>query len=230
MGETITGDERSVGSLHLASAENRVNHQSTILPLRSSLYPRSTRETPLIPSKRVNLAPVQLLPALAQAQDIQTYHEDSQFGLLKATLTLAGNCFVIDIDLETDAAAEEDDTAPPTPVGPSRPRDSEGSVRLSKLSISYVTSGEGQASEYVTGTLRTAIEEYLAEWNSVVQGLKQKGDRAKRIESCIRRLEALLGEMKALDGPISVEGVQGEESSYGTLEAVVKRIQRMIKE
>lgn len=195
---------------------------------------------------------MQLLPRLAESLGIETYHEDSQFGLLKATLTLAGNCFVVDIDLETDGAADEDDggagaggagsSAAPTPT-PTTTRGGgdggeAGSVRLSKIAVSYVTPSRGmEASEYIAGVLRSAVEAYLEEWNSVVYGLREKGERGKRLERCVRRMEGLLGEMKALDGGVQVEagagsgeqgsGVEGEEAGFAGLEEVAKRVERL---
>lgn len=168
---------------------------------------------------------MQLLPALAQSQDIQTYHEESQFGLLKSTLTLAGNCFVVDIDLETDAAAEEDEAG-----STSAAAGTGGSVRLSKIAVSYVTLGGGmEASEYVAGVLRSAVEEYLLEWNMVVETLVGKGQRGKRLERCIRRIEGLLAEVKALDGDVHVEGAEsGEEAGFTGLESIAKRFEVLI--
>lgn len=166
---------------------------------------------------------------------MQSFLEDSQFGLLKVTLTLAGKCFVVDIDLETDGAAEEDDTnsANPTPKPTSESSQSAASgdsVRLSKISVSYVAQGGGNGtSQHVARVLKSAVEDYLAEWNTTAEGLLENGLRGKRLERCTSRIEGLLTELKALDGSVQGEdGKKGEEAGFAGLEIMANRIKSLM--
>lgn len=85
-----------------------------------------------------------------------------------------------------------------------------------------------EASEYVADVLRVAVEPYLVEWNSVVDGLVEQSKRGKRLEMCIRRIDGLLAELKALDGSIQVEGEDKvEEAGLAGLEAIAERIKRL---
>jgi hypothetical protein len=176
--------------------------------------------------------------ALAKARGIQEYQEDSQFGLLKVTLTLAGNCFVVDIDLETDAAADEDEvgSSAPTPAlaisgGNGATEPGSDSVRLSKIAVNYVTHGGGmEASEYVAGVLRSAVDAYLAVWNSAAHSLAEAGERGKALEKTIRRIDGLLGELKALDGSAPKDAAdKGDEAGFAGLEAIAKRFEGLTR-
>lgn len=76
---------------------------------------------------------MELLTTLSKRLGIETYLEESQFGLLKTTLAIAGKKFVLDVELEADSSTsaegegdgdgdgDEMDTETPahTPGGPS---------------------------------------------------------------------------------------------------------------
>jgi hypothetical protein len=140
----------------------------------------------------------------------------------------------VDIDLETDGAAEDDEpgSANPTPKPISEPSGNIAgdSVRLSKIAVSYVAQGGGmETSEYVAGVLRSAVEAYLVEWNSRVEGLVENGHRGKRLERCILRIEGLLAELKALDGSVQGEGGEkGEEAGFASLKIIAKRVENLM--
>lgn len=203
------------------SADNSITHESALLPLGTtlaSLPPCAPTLDAVVP-----LPPSELLPALGKRLGLQVFVEDSQFGLLRKSLTLAGSRFVVDVDLEMDAA-EGDQTEPPsmagTPAGagngfsgmaitpialgstpvPSAskvPSDRDrGKVRLAKLTASHVTpTGDAGKSDWVARVLRHLVEEHLACWNA-------RGTASASKEASYRACAALenaLGELKALD-------------------------------
>lgn len=165
------------------------------------------------------LPPAELLSALGKRLGLQVFAEDSQFGLLRTSLTLAGSRFVVDVDLETDAA-EGDQTEPPTAAGtpagstalgmsltpltqafattptPAKvpPAEERGKVRLAKLTGSHVTpAGEAGKSDWVAQVLRALLEEHLACYNS-------HGERDKEASyAACAALESALAELKAID-------------------------------
>lgn len=165
------------------------------------------------------LPPAELLSALGKRLGLQVFAEDSQFGLLRTSLTLAGSRFVVDVDLETDAP-EGDHTEPPTaegtPAGSAAlgmsltplnlasattpvakapiPSEERGKIRLAKLTASHVTpAGEAGKSDWIARVLRALVEEHLACWNTRGSMGKEASYRA------CAALESALGELKALD-------------------------------
>ncbi|KAL7422432.1 hypothetical protein Q5752_003080 [Cryptotrichosporon argae] len=184
-------------------------HQAALLPLATTLYtlPSSSSSS----AHLVSLAPVQLLVALAGALGIQTYQEDSQFGLLKTSLALAGTRFVVDVDLETDAPGGADDGdadgdgqdgPAPEPAAGDEPR---GKVRLSKLTVNYVGgAGEGAParSEWLERVLRQRVEAVL-----------------EPDEAGIDALRAELSDLKVLDDAAS------DAEYYADLEPLAAGIQ-----
>jgi hypothetical protein len=217
----------------------RVTHQSALLPLTEALVPQPLPPSGLL-SPQVSFSPIELLQALAKELDIQTYLEDSQFGLLKTSLTLAGNRFVVDIDLETDPAAGEDadvdidadaegDTSCATGNAGVTERDSDarGKVRLSKLGVNHVTSNGGTGkSEHVAAVLRAGLEGYLEEWDGGADG--EEGVRkASRLEKRVRRLRYMLEQIKVLD-EVAVSTNEGADH-FADLEEVARTIEGWIK-
>jgi hypothetical protein len=147
------------------------------------------------------------------------FAEDSQFGLLRTSLTLAGSRFVVDVDLEMDAV-EGDQTEPPTAAGtpagstafgmsmtpltqafaatptPAKvpPAEERGEVRLAKLTASHVTpAGEAGKSDWIEKVMRALLEEHLACYNA----LDTRGKEASY--AACAALESALAELKALD-------------------------------
>jgi hypothetical protein len=180
---------------------DRVTHQSASLPLIPSLTPDSSRP----PSYPISLAPIQLLESISQRLGIETYLEESQFGLLKTTLAIAGKRFVLDVDLEVDSAtgAEGEDDDPPATGSTAMAQNTattgdtrRGRVRLTKLIVNHVTKDEATArSDSVGMSLQRIIEEYVEYWNSdrqsQIQGHEKEGERL---------LKALWDEMSDLAG------------------------------
>lgn len=194
-----------------------------------------------MPSSRISLQPVELLQHLASKLDIQTYLEDSQFGLLKTSLTLAGNCFVVDIDLETDpvlgangevdgadgdAEAGDDEQPPSTAAAATIDKartEGRGRVRASKLTATHVTAEGGTGkSDHLAAALLHGVEAYLAVWNESgpAGDVEAEWERAKRLEEQIRRLETMLGEVKGLDD---------SPGAFVELEAVGKAVTGWLK-
>ncbi|CAK9784184.1 hypothetical protein CC85DRAFT_298844 [Cutaneotrichosporon oleaginosum] len=214
----VLGRRDEVDRVRLARAMREViTHESSLLPLGTtlaSLPPCEPRLDAIVP-----LPPAELLSALGKRLGLQVFAEDSQFGLLRTSLTLAGSRFVVDVDLETDAA-EGDQTEPPTAAGtpvastafglsltpltqtlaatptPAKvpPADERGKVRLAKLTASHVTpSGEAGKTDSVAQVLRVLLEEHLACYNS-------RGARGKEASyAACAALESALAELKALD-------------------------------
>jgi hypothetical protein len=235
-----------------------VTHQNALLPLETSLLTSSSSSSaPPLPSALVNLTPVELLQALAKQLDIQTYLEDSQFGLLKTTLTLAGNCFVIDVDLETDPSPGEDadvdveaeaeadgaDGAASMSEAGRAEGETRGKVRLSKLGVNHVTPGGGTGkSEHIGKVLKRGMVAYVEEWNKRVDG-SDAGIRAERLEERIGRVKAMLEEVKVMDemghgaqetekGAGTQAGAESSESRkdlFADLELVAKTVDEWIK-
>jgi hypothetical protein len=142
------------------------------------------------PSFRQPIAPIQLLEAIAQRLGIETYLEESQFGLLKTTLAIAGKRFVLDVDLEVDSATgvEEDEAGPSINADPRR-----GKVRLARLLVNHVTKDGGTASSDSIGqAIQGVLEEYLVYWNG-----EREQEEGERI---IKRLWEELGDLAGLDG------------------------------
>ena len=141
------------------------------------------------PSFRQPVAPIQLLEAIAQRLGIETYLEESQFGLLKTTLAVAGKRFVLDVELEVDSATglEEDEAGPSVNADPRR-----GKVRLAKLLVNHVTKDGGTASSDSIGrAIQGVLGEYLVYWNG--ERDQVEGERV------IKRLWEELGDLAGLD-------------------------------
>lgn len=74
------------------------------VPLPTVLANLSLPSPPISPlDPLTNLPPVEALSALSRALSLDAFIEDSQFGLLKTSLSLAGGTCVVDVDLEIDA-------------------------------------------------------------------------------------------------------------------------------
>jgi hypothetical protein len=178
-----------------------VTHQSASLPLIPYLTPDSSRP----PSFSISLAPIQLLDSISQRLGIETYLEESQFGLLKTTLAIAGKRFVLDVDLEVDSAtgAEGEDDDPPATGSTSMAQNTattgdtrRGRVRLTKLIVNHVTKDEATArSDSVGMALQRIIEEYVEYWNSDRQSQNQGHEKEGE-----RLVKALWDEMSDLAG------------------------------
>lgn len=235
-----------------------MTHQNALLPLETSLLTCSSSLSsalaPPLPSHLVSLTPVELLQALAKELDIQTYLEDSQFGLLKTTLTLAGNCFVIDVDLETDPSPGEDadvdleaeaegadgvDGAASMSEAGRAEGEARGKVRLSKLGVNHVTPGGGTGkSEHIAKVLKGGMVAYVEEWNKRVDG-SDAGIRAERLEERIGRVKAMLEEVKVMDemgngaqetaAEVGTGSSESRKDLFADLELVAKTVDEWIK-
>ena len=197
----------------------RSTHQQALLPTATSLaslIPSST----MFPTRLSLLSPVDLLKFLSETIGIQAYLEESQFGLLKTSLTLAGTCFVVDLDLETDAVAgnEEDDEMD---VDSRDPRDTrsevaveregKGRVRLSKISSNHVRGDVTGKSDWVAKVIKEKMESYLEAWNAdagLGGGAGLRGwEEMTELEERVRGLETELRDLKELDLIMEREGV-----------------------
>ncbi|WVQ72104.1 hypothetical protein IAR50_001649 [Cryptococcus sp. DSM 104548] len=179
--------------LHQALKEV-LTHQSTILSTSSALLPLPSAQLPAYPglsSIPPNLAPSTLLQTLSSLAGLQTFLEDSQFGLQQASLAIAGERVVVDVDLGVDVAGgegEEGDgeesrmgtpmgaasvAATPAPApsvgdaGPATGREDRPKIKLLKLEASHVTpKGATGQSAHIKLTLTHLIEQYLELYNS----------------------------------------------------------------
>jgi hypothetical protein len=143
------------------------------------------------------------LEAISQRLGIETYLEESQFGLLKTTLAIAGKRFVLDVDLEVDSAtgAENEDDDPPSSAPLATPSTTvnletgdtrRGRVRLTKLLVNHVTKDGGTAkSDSIGLALKDIVEEYIEFWNG--DRLPTEGERL------VKRLWDEMGDLAGLD-------------------------------
>ena len=150
---------------------------------------------------------------------IQTYLEDSQFGLLKTSLTLAGNRFVVDVDLETDAAGNDDDDED---IDIEKRMEGRGRVRLSKLTANHVgPGGTTGKSESIAAVLRMRFETFLDSWN--------EGEKGRRLEKLIRELEEELEDVKVLDDLVAQLGEDAGPDLFADLEEVVSKVKGYVE-
>ena len=236
-----------------------MTHQTTVgsfnqVPLASptSTDHRLLRGSPLpIPSPSATLPPIQLFQTLASNTGIQSYLEDSQFGLLMSTLTLAGAKFVVDIDLEMDGSDDPDDDdgnaderrslprmvseddpfrpAGAFPRGTSFPSknsavdlEGRGRVRLSKLTVNRVTAdGATVAGTWIETVLKEHVGRYLRAWNSGSRGY----ERGVTIEKTLRALERELQDLNTIDKLVA-GGETCTQSLFEDLEVVAKEVER----
>jgi hypothetical protein len=161
-----------------------------------------------------------LIDDVARGLGLQVFTEDSQLGLLKQSLAIAGSCFVIDIDLETDAVPDEPlqaGTAAGSAVSAT------GKVRLSKLEVNHVTAdGGNEASPHVGRVLEALVGSYIEARYAEASGHKQERERGKRVQGCINKLKEALGEVKELDGKT------GQDNMFAALEKAAPRVQALV--
>ncbi|TYJ55782.1 hypothetical protein B9479_003560 [Cryptococcus floricola] len=113
------GQGEEEGRLYQALREV-LTHQSTLLSTSSSLLPLPslpppntlpTIPTPPNPNPNQPPSPSTLLQTLSSLAGLQTFLEDSQFGLQQASLAIAGERVVVDVDLGVDVAEGEGEGA-----------------------------------------------------------------------------------------------------------------------
>ena len=118
---------------------------------------------------------------------------------MKTSLTLAGACFVVDLDLETDAVAgnedEDDMDVDPRTEGGGQEREGRGKVRLSKIIASHARGEHQGKSEWIAKVLKDRVERYLSVWNE----RDREWEGQVRLERSIRGLEDELKDLKDLD-------------------------------
>lgn len=137
---------------------------------------------------------------------IETYLEESQFGLLKTTLAIAGKRFVLDVELEMDSAEGPDnEDATPAPAPTPAPAgagagETRGTVRLAKLVVNHVTKDGGTAdSASIATAVRTGLEAYLDLWNGSAEQAGGGVRDVDRAEEMIRRLWEDMQDLASLD-------------------------------
>lgn len=183
-----------------------------------------------------NLPPAELFSALGKRLGLQVFTEDSQFGLLRKSLTLAGARFVVDVDFEEDASDDksEDAGTPAEPLsangGPAAPVSTpalaeRGKVRLAKLSANHVTpTGDAGKSDWVGKVLRIAVDQHLANWNA-----KNLTGRETALDQSARALETTLSELKALD-ELAEAASKDDADIFADLETLAAGVQRICKD
>lgn len=183
-----------------------------------------------------------LLQSIASAVKLQTFLEDSQFGLQQSSLAIAGERLVVDVDLGVDLGGEEDESRMGTPMGTPRPYtpihggmmpsnahthnvDERGKVKLLKLVASHVTpsGGTGQC-EWVRKVLDELVNDYLTLWNVP---LLEEGYSAEKglweREEAARKLEQAFADLKWFDDVARDESVDWFEE----LEKITKTVERL---
>nr|XP_019006658.1 uncharacterized protein I203_00251 [Kwoniella mangroviensis CBS 8507]OCF70119.1 hypothetical protein I203_00251 [Kwoniella mangroviensis CBS 8507] len=164
------------------------------------------------PSHLLNLHPIKLLEAISLSLNLQCFIEDSQFGLLKSSLAIAGTRFVIDVDLETGPSSgvggdedEDEDGDVDLDMESKQPQakttsddiattreEVRNKIRLTKLIVNHVTSSGGTAkSTYISAILRTLIEDYLICYDSTTLGLWEKQVILDRLIDGLKELKHL---------------------------------------
>ncbi|WWC90492.1 uncharacterized protein L201_005428 [Kwoniella dendrophila CBS 6074] len=193
------------------------NHQISLLSQSQSINrpinPCFSMDNSSFPSKLLLLTPVKLLENISQELGLQCFIEDSQFGLLKSSLAIAGKNFVIDVDLEIDTLLEgegegEDDVDMNhnNHIIPNQGSNSSsfniidentrGKTKLTKITINHVKSnGETAKSIYIENVLKQLIESYLDIYNDNVNNQDKIWEKQKRLDQLILGL----GELKVLD-------------------------------
>ncbi|OWZ62414.1 hypothetical protein AYX15_05454 [Cryptococcus neoformans] len=238
----LTKENQEGGRLTTALKEV-ITHQSTLLPSSAALLPQaSSSSKPLFPSSHLLSQPTILLQSIASAVSLQTFLEDSQFGLQQSSLAIAGERLVVDVDLGVDLGGEEDESRMGTPMGTPRPytplpgaiptsaltqnSDERGKVKLLKLVASHVTpsGGTGQC-EWVRKVLNELVNDYLALWNAPVldEGYTPEKSLWEREETA-RKLEREFADLKWFDdvaGDESVDWFEELEKITGTVEKLV---------
>lgn len=200
-----------------------------------------------------------MLRTLAAQVDIQIYLEDSQFGLLKTSLALAGVCFVVDVDLEVDAVDGEDEDGEgnnvesaaeqgqigleeinqSTAINPGkelRPgqedREGKGRYRLSKITVNHVQGDVTGKSEWIAKVLRGKLEVYLGIWNQLVAMPEDERpwDAQVEMELAIRALGQELGDLKALDRLAEALGSGQEADLFTNVDKIGPKIEEYTAE
>lgn len=139
-----------------------------------------------------------MLHALAKRLGLQCFAEDA--GNQKTTLTLAGERFVVDVDIETDSS---------------------GVVAIPKLTATHITpGGETGKSEWIERAMRRAIDSHTSLWNA-----RQGNDDKLRTSG--RAIECLLGELKMLDD-LAVRDKTGIDY-FAELETLTAAIEEKVK-
>lgn len=193
---------------------------------------------------------MELLTAISERLGIETYLEESQFGLLKTTLAIAGKRFVLDVEIEADSTTSGDgddqdqeldiDTPAPTPgasktgnIIPPLPQaqlqqsgvegnEQRGKVRLAKLLVNHITkNGATASSVFIAHAIRQGLEAYLEYWNTE-EGVEGKEEVG---EGVIKRIWEDMGDLASLD-------TMSEESGtdwFSELEERAQLIERMSK-
>ncbi|OWZ29718.1 hypothetical protein C343_04752 [Cryptococcus neoformans C23] len=235
--------ENQEGGRLTTALKEVITHQSTLLPSSAALLPQaSSSSKSLFPSSHLLSQPTILLQSIASAVSLQTFLEDSQFGLQQSSLAIAGERLVVDVDLGVDLGGEEDESRMGTPMGTPRPytplpgaiptsaltqnSDERGKVKLLKLVASHVTpsGGTGQC-EWIRKVLNELVNDYLTLWNAPVldEGYTSEKSLWEREETA-RKLEREFADLKWFDdvaGDESVDWFEELEKITGTVEKLV---------
>lgn len=206
------------------------------------------------------MSPIEVLRTLAAQVDIQIYLEDSQFGLLKTSLALAGVCFVVDVDLEVDAVEGEEEDGEgnnvesaaeqgqigleeinqSTAINPpgkelragQEDREGKGRYRLSKITVNHVQGDVTGKSEWIAKVLRGKLEVYLGIWNRLVALPEDERPWGAQVEMelAIRALGQELGDLKALDQLAEALGSEAEADLFTNVDKIGPKIEEYTAE
>nr|XP_019011591.1 uncharacterized protein I206_03693 [Kwoniella pini CBS 10737]OCF50372.1 hypothetical protein I206_03693 [Kwoniella pini CBS 10737] len=222
------------------------NHQNNLLSILPNFQPNlsssssssssSLNEKSIsFPSNLLLLNPIELLEKISLEIKLQCFIEDSQFGLMKSSLAIAGNKFVCDVDLidnisysqnqqEEEEEDDDDDNLEDENMNNINKNNNikksienqnltnSEKIKLSKISFNHITFSENtEKSEYITFILKFLIEDYLnIFYNDQIDNWKK--------QNVLENLKSGLKELKELDEYTTEQGKDGFEE----LEKIVK--------
>lgn len=196
-------------------------HGQTLIPLSSAL-PRPSKDRPVAPTAQVSLTATELVEALARPHGFHVDIEDSQFGLLKRSMTVSSDCFVIDIDIESDAVPEES-AATPINTNNAEADLSTGQERLSGLRMSVALNEDKSVPcPHIRGVLERDIVAVIEAQSSAAPTHRAGRERAKRVQRGIDTLRHAFQSLKELDGDTKTNRIVSLETAAARVQELAR--------
>lgn len=136
---------------------------------------------------------------------------------------------MVDLDLETDAVAgnDEDDEmdVDARSEATGQDREGKGKVRLSKITGNHVRGEATGKSDWIAKALRDSLERYLAAWNE----RPKSWEGQMELEKVVRKLEGEMGDLKELDLVAEMTVKQdGQVDWFAELEDIAVRLALLV--
>ena len=189
----------------------------------------------LLPTFKSTQNPIQCIADACLKLDLQVYSEESQFGLLKTGMTIAGKCFVVDLEFEFDSVPEDVPPASPSspvppvpPVPPSTGQSSHkeplqrGKIRLGEIRISYVKGDKQGKNNHIAHCLSSRLEKYLHHWNEPEPSSPHSLEWVLGLDRMVHAVHDMLSDLKDFD---VVASLDGEIDWYAELETLGRVVQ-----